>query len=99
MSEVAGDQTRIARLKQSWMIAAVFVGMGTGFIVFWLTLVMLNAVIFSAFISLVAWPITREKGGSDFATKTTILFFVATIVGILVGLGSSIGSGLPVGGL
>lgn len=81
------------------MIAVVFAGMGTGFIAFWVTLSMLNSSALSAIISLFVWPISRDKVGRDFATKATILFFAATIIGILVGFASSIGSGLPLSGL
>lgn len=98
MPGVNGEPTSITRQKQSWMLAATFAGMGTGFIAFWVTLVILNAGILCAIISLIAWPISRDKGGQNFATKTTILFFLATVIGILVGLGSSVGTGLPVGG-
>ena len=97
MPQTIGDQAKLARQRQSWMVATLFAGMGTGFIVFWVTLAILNASILCAVISLVVWPLSRDKGGQNFATKTTILFFVATIIGILVGLGSTVGSGLPIG--
>ncbi len=97
MPGTIGDQSKLARERQTWILATVFAGMGIGFVIFWVTLVILNASILCAVISAVVWPLSRGKGGSDFAAKATVVFFVATIVGILVGLGSSIGSGLPVG--
>ena len=90
------DQARLARQRQTWILATVFAGMGIGFVIFLVTLVILNASILCAVISAVVWPLSRNKGGPDFATKATVVFFVATMIGILVGLGSCIGSGLPV---
>lgn len=80
------------------MLASLFAGMGIGFVLFWVTLDIINAGIICAIISLVVWPLSRDKVGRDFATKTAILFFVATVIGILVGLGSTVGSGLPLAG-
>lgn len=92
------SKSKTARQKQSWMIAVLFAALGTGFILFWMTLDILTAGILSAIISLAVWPLSRSKGGKDFASKAVALFFVAAIIGVLVGLGSSAGTGLPVSG-
>lgn len=94
MPEMIGDQKSLARQRQSWLLVALFAGMGTGFIIFWVTLAILNASVLCAIISLVIWPLSRDKGGSNFATTSAITFFVATIIGIFVGVASTAGTGL-----
>lgn len=98
MPGVIEDQKKVVRQQQSWVLAAVFTGLGTGFVIFWVTLAVVNASVLSAIISLVVWPLSRERWGGTFATKATIIFFAATIIGIFVGLSTTIGTGLPLSG-
>ena len=97
MPETIEDQ-RVARQRHSWLLAALFGGLGTGFILFWVTLAPLNAIILCAIVALFAWPLTRGRWGSHFATVTTIIFFVATLIGVFVGLSTTVGTGLPLSG-
>ena len=98
MPATVEDQKKIARQQQSWLLAALFAGLGTGFILFWVTLAVLYASIICGIISLVVWPLSRGRWDSNFATKAVITFFVATVIGVLVGLGTTVGTGLPLSG-
>jgi hypothetical protein len=84
------------RRESSWLIGATFAGLATGFIAFWLTLVVAYAIIISSAGALVVWLFAKDAMGEDFASHATVIFLVSIVIGVLVGLGSSYGSGVPI---
>lgn len=96
MTSVKGNEANIAKQRQSWLLATVFAGLGTGFIAFWVTLSAVNSGVLGLVASLVVWPITRNFGGNNFATKAVLIYLLAVAIGIGVGFASDFGTGVPV---
>jgi len=80
----------------SWLLGATFAGLGTGFIMLILTLSLIYAIALCAFGILVVWPLASAEKGKDFALQATGVYFTAAVIGVGVGWGSTIGTGLPV---
>ena len=70
--------------------------MGVGFIAFWVTLSLVYAEGLSAIGALVVWPLANNLACSNFATRATIVYIVATVIGVGVGFATSLGTGVPV---
>lgn len=86
----------LSRKEPSWLVATTFAGLATGFITFWLTLVVAYSIILSATGVIVVWFFARGLGGDDFAMRAVIIFLISIVVGVAVGVASSAGSGMPV---
>jgi hypothetical protein len=97
---LAHSETRVRSKNEesSWLIAAVFAGLGIGFISFWVTLSFVYAEGLSAIGAVFVYPLSKELGIKEFETRATIVYIVATIIGVGVGFASSMGSGVPVTG-
>ncbi len=80
------------------MIAAVFAGMGIGFIAFWVTLSFVYAEGLSALGAVFVWPLSKSVGSKDFEKRATVVYLVATVIGVGVGFASSFGTGVPITG-
>jgi hypothetical protein len=92
-------QIRSKNEEPSWLIATLFAGMGVGFIAFWVTLSLVYAEGLSAIGAIFVWPLAKGLGFKGFETRATLVYLVATIIGVGVGVASSFGSGMPVSGL
>ncbi|MHB1868992.1 MAG: hypothetical protein ACYCPP_08610 [Nitrososphaerales archaeon] len=95
----AGQQVRTRSEEPSWLIAAIFSGLGAGFIAFWVTLSPVYAEGICAIGAILVWPLAGKVGGPGFANRATIIYLVATAIGVGVGFASSIGTGVPVTGI
>jgi hypothetical protein len=97
MSEIeSGKNEAISRKEVCWLLAVTFAGLGTGFILLILTLSMLYAVILCSIGILIVWPLARNEKGDEFALHATAIYFVSSVIGVAVGWGSTMGTGLPV---
>jgi hypothetical protein len=84
--------------EPSWLIAGVFAGLAVGFISFWATLSFVYAEGLSALGAVFVWPLAKSVGTKDFEKRATVVYLVATVIGVGVGFASSLGSGVPVTG-
>ena len=95
----ARQQVRSRNEEPSWLIAAIFSGLGAGFIAFWVTLSPVYAEGICAIGAILVWPLAGKVGRPGFANRATIVYLVATVIGIGVGFASSFGTGVPVTGI
>ena len=86
----------ITRTEASWLLVATFAGLGTGFIMLILTLSMVYSVVLSSIGILIVWLLARNEKGDGFALQAAGIYFVSSVIGVVVGWGSTIGTGLPV---
>jgi hypothetical protein len=89
-------ESDLARKEPSWLVATTFAGLATGFITFWLTLVVAYSIILSSTGALIVWFFARGLGGEEFAERATVIFLVSIVIGVSVGVASSFGSGVPI---
>ena len=92
----ASEQSQIRREDGSFLIASVFVGLGTGFIAFWLTLSIVYSATICAFGIPVVWFVARDVRKIQLTNQAMIVYFISALVGIGVGFASSFGTGMPV---
>jgi len=95
LSEIKSEGV-ITRTEASWLLVATFAGLGTGFILLILTLSMVYSVVLSSIGILFVWFLARNEKGDGFALQAAGIYFVSSVIGALVGWGSTVGTGLPV---
>ncbi len=98
MSETS-QQERHPNEVSSWLIAVIFAGLGAGFIAFWVTLSFVYAEGLCAIGAILVWPLAGTIKRPGFSRDATIIYLIATAIGIGVGFASSFGTGVPVAGL
>jgi hypothetical protein len=89
------ENQNISHKEVSWLLGVTFAGLGTGFILLILTLSMIYAVILCSLGILIVLPLARNEKGNDFAMQAVAIYFVSGVIGVVVGWGSTFGTGLP----
>jgi hypothetical protein len=92
----SGIEGTVTRTEASWLLVATFAGLGTGFILLILTLSMVYSVVLSSLGILFVWFLARNDKGDGFALQAAGIYFVSSVIGVMVGWGSTFGTGLPV---
>jgi len=95
-SEADPRSENMSRKEVSWLLGVTFAGLATGFILLILTLSMVYAIVLCSVGAVIVWPLARSERGDSFALNATAIYFVSAVIGVAVGWGSTIGTGLPI---